>query len=147
MKKTFPYFLLLFMALVLAGCKEDDPQYTITPKSQIIFDDNIDKVTADYKKAGNLSLKVSIVGSATSVRIESSYSVAGAAKTKLVGTFPVTDGVASVNVPSSTLSDTEIVGATSNATTRPANTFTLAVDAINPDANSDRRYFTAVVVQ
>ncbi|UOQ55019.1 hypothetical protein [Hymenobacter cellulosivorans] len=148
MKKIFPHFLLLFVALVLlAGCKKDDPEYTVAPKSQIIFDDNIDKVTADYKKANNLTLKVGIVGSATSVRIESSYTVAGAAKTKLVGTFPVSDGVASVSVPTAALSDTPIVGATTNATTRPANTFTLAVDAINPEGGSDRRYFTAVVVQ
>ncbi|SHJ12613.1 hypothetical protein SAMN02745146_2363 [Hymenobacter daecheongensis DSM 21074] len=151
MKKTLSHFLLLFVVvLLMAGCKKDEPEYTVAPKSSIIFDDNIDKVTADYKKAGNLVLKVGINGPATSVRITSSYSVGSTPKTKDLNSFPVVDGAATVNIPAVSVRNTadgELVGATSNATTRPPNTYVLIVDAVNPDGSTDRRYFTTVIVQ
>ncbi|TGE19252.1 hypothetical protein [Hymenobacter elongatus] len=153
MKKIISHFLSLFVAVsLLAGCKEDEPDFNVTPKSSIVFDDNIDKATADFKLADNVAIRVGIIGSATSVRVTSNYSVGTTAKTKDLGTVAVSNGVAVFSVPSNSLrnsADGAIVGASDVAPTssRPANTYNLAVDAFNPDGSSERRFFSAVIVR
>ena len=142
---------MLFVAvLTLAGCKKAETDFHISPKSVIVFDDDINRISGDYAKSGNLTLKIGVTGAATSVRISSNYTVSGVAKTKDLGTIPVTNGVATLNIPAVDVRNTAdgaVVGATTNATTRPANTYNLTVDAVNPDGSTERRFFAAVILQ
>lgn len=160
MKKLTLNLLILFAALLtLAGCKKAEPDFKLTPKLGMIFDDNIDKVGADYKIGSTLVLKVAASGAST-VKIVSNYNVGANAKTADLGSFPVTNGVATVSIPANSLrasADGATVGAgtaptplpvgtTAASYTRANNTYTLAVDAISGSA-TERRFYTAVLVQ
>jgi hypothetical protein len=152
MKKTLSHLLSLVVAIVLlASCKKSQQEFNIVPKSSIVFDDNVDKISADYKKGTNLNLKIGVAGSATAVRVTSTYNVGASAKTKDLGVIPVANGAAVLNIPVSDLRNTAdglVVGAGSApSSTRPENTYTLIVDANNADGSTERRYFTAVIVQ
>ncbi|GAA4346610.1 hypothetical protein GCM10023185_01080 [Hymenobacter saemangeumensis] len=146
-----PLLILLVAVASLTGCKKKETDFNVMPKSQIIFDDQVDKITADYRKTGNLTLKVGVVGAATSVRVTSTYSVGGVARRVDLGTFPVNGGAAQVNVPATAVraaADGAVVGAgTMPASSRAANTYILEVDAINPDNSTERRFFSAVITQ
>ena len=159
MKKLTLNLLVLFAALLtLAGCKKAEPDFKLTPKLGIIFDDNIDKVGADYKIGSMLVLKVSVSGAST-INIVSTYTT-GTAKTTNLGSFPVTNGVATVSIPANSLrasADGAPVGVgpapnplppgtTAASYTRANNTYTLAVDAISGSV-TERRFYTAVLVQ
>lgn len=153
MKKLTLHILMLFVALLtMAGCKKAETDFHLTPKSVIVFDDDINKISADYSKAGNLNLKIGVTGPATSVRIVSTYnSSTGVAKTSDLGTIPVNNGVAVLNIPAINVrnsADGAVVGAGSNpSSSRTNNTYNLLVDAVNPDGSTERRYFAAVIVQ
>jgi hypothetical protein len=159
-----PLFVLLLAVASLSGCKKEEPTLGMPPKSSIIFDDASDKTGADYRKGGDLTLKVGISGAATSVRITSTYSAGGAAKTVELGPFPVSGGAATISIPASQLraaADGPIVGAatvanpiptplptgtTAASFSRANNTYVLLVDAIAPDGSTERRFFTAVIL-
>ena len=145
MKKN-PYYILMLLLLALASCKKDYPTYEVGPKLQIVFDDAIDKVTADYKIGTTLSLKIAATG-ATSVTINTAYTT-GTVKTVNLGTFPVTNGVVTISIPANSLraaADGTPIGAGATST-RAANTYTLTVDATDGTI-TERRYYTAVLVQ
>lgn len=147
MKKN-PYFLLLLLltTLVLGSCKKDDPSLQVIPTTPIVFDDAVDKITADYKIGSTLNLKVA-APNATSISIITTYTT-GTTKTANLGSFPVSGGVANVSIPANSLraaADGTPVGATTTAT-RAANTYTLTVDATD-GTNTSRRFYTAVLVQ
>ena len=158
-KLTFNLFVLFVALLALAGCKKAEPDFRLTPKLGIIFDDNIDKVTADYKIGSMLVLKIS-ASDATTIKIVSNYTVGANTKTADLGSFSVTNGVATVSILANRLrasADGEAVGAglapsplpagtTAASYTRANNTYTLAVDAIAGSV-SERRFYTAVLVQ
>lgn len=149
MKKNIVALLfILVAALTLASCKKTETKYDVGPKLQIVFDDNVDKITADYKVGTTLALKVSAAGAST-VSIVSTYTT-GTVKTANLGNFPVVDGVALVSIPANSLraaADGAPVGAGSTpVSSRAANTYTLTVDATAGDI-SERRFFTAVLVQ
>lgn len=149
MKKNIVALLfLLVAALTLASCKKTKTNYDVGPKLQIVFDDNIDKVTADYRVGTTLALKISAPG-ANTVNIVSNYAT-GTVRTTNLNSFPVVDGVASVNIPANSLratADGVPVGAGSMpVSSRAANTYTLTVDAVAGDV-TERRFFTAVLVQ
>lgn len=160
MNKLFRPLLVLLVAASLTSCKEEEQNFKVAPKSAIVFDDAVDKITADYRMGGNLNLKVGISGAATSVQVTSTYSASGAKSVNL-GTFPVTDGAATINIPASRLraaADGPIPGAgpvptplpmglTAASFSRGANTYVLLVDAYAPDGSFERRYFTAVITQ
>ena len=161
MKKTLSQFFPLVVAVVLlAGCKKDMPDFNVVPKSVIVFDDTIDKVTADYSKNGNVTLKISVSGPATSVKIASSYAVGPDTKTKDLVTLPLTNGSAVLTVPTVSLrnaADGPIIGVgtapnplpagtTAASYSRAGNTYSLIVDAVD-GGSSERRYFSAVVLQ
>lgn len=147
-KYSLNLLFLLLSVLSLASCKEDELDLDVGPQLQIVFDDKIDKVTADYKIGSTLNLKVAADG-ASSITISSGYT-AGTAKSVNLGTFPVTNGVATVSIPANSLratADGAPVGAGSApVSTRAANTYTLTVDATG-NGVTDRRFFTAVLVQ
>lgn len=157
MKSLVNFLIILFAAtLSLSSCEKEEPNFRVTSKAQIIFDDNIEKISADFSKAGNIALKISADG-ANSVRVTSLYSASGA-KSKDLGTFAVTDGAASFNVPAVSVrnaADGAVLGASAAATTNPTlpassrgdNTYSLKVDAILPDGGVETRYFTAVIVR
>jgi hypothetical protein len=148
MKKTsFNLLFLLLTLFTLASCEKDEPNFNVGPKFNIVFDDAIDKVTADYKVGSTMTLKISAEGAST-VSIVSNYST-GTVRTANLGSFPVTNGVATVTIPANSLraaADGTPVGATATASTRPGNTYTLTVDA-SGGGNTERRFFTAVLVQ
>jgi len=149
MKKTPLSLLLLLLLSVLtfASCKKTETDYNVGPKLQIVFDNDIDKVTADYKVGSTLSLRVAAAG-ATSVSIVTTYS-SGTARTANLGSFPVVDGVATVSVPANSLratGDGLPVGANTTPVSRAANTYTLIVDATG-NGTTERRFFSAVLVQ
>jgi hypothetical protein len=151
MKSLFNFLLILFAATFsLSSCEKEETNFRVASKAQIIFDDNIDKVTADYTKAGNLALKISADG-ANSVKVTSQYTASGVAKEQNLGTLAVSNGVASLNVPAVSVRNTAdglVVGAGSNPTSsRATNTYILKVDAIIADGSTETRYFTAVIVQ
>ena len=144
-----PLFVLLLAVASLSSCKKEEPSFNTAPKSVIVFDDNVDKTTGDYRKGDNLILKVGVTGAATSVRIASTYSVAGAARRVELGPFAVNGGVATVNISAANLravADGPIPGAGTTAASRAANTYVLLVDAIAPDGSSERRFFNAVIL-
>lgn len=148
---TFFLFLITALAL-LTGCDKDNDVLDdmIMPQTAITFDDNINKISADYKLNTTLALKISGLGPATSVQVTSRYSVSSVAKTKEVATLTPTNGVATLSVPVSTLraaADGAIPGATGTAASRTSNTYTLVVKAILPDNTTEQRLFSAVVVQ
>ncbi len=150
MKKPFYLLFWLFALVSLASCKKSYPDYQIVPSTSIIFDDLVDKVTADYKVGSTLNLKISAAG-ATSVTITSTYPVGSSTATQNLGTFPLTNGVATISIPANSLRATANgtpTGAPSGATTatRTANTYTLTVDATD-GTNSFRRFYAAVLVQ
>lgn len=149
MKKAFNILSLFFLALLmLSSCKKDEPNFRATSKTQIIFDDNINKVTADYKRDSNLVLKITANG-ASSIRVTSQYFTSTGAKTKDLGTLSVADGSATLNIPAISVRNTAdgAVGGATGASSRPDNTYTLKVDAILPDGSNETRYFSAVIVQ
>ena len=47
-KNPLSLLLLLLSVLTLASCKKTETDYNVGPKLQIVFDNDIDKVTADY---------------------------------------------------------------------------------------------------
>jgi hypothetical protein len=155
-KNSYCVFLLLLTLWTLASCKKDYPTNEVGPKLQIVFDDAIDKVTSDYKLNSTMTLKVAATG-ATSINITTTYTT-GTARTANLGIFPVTDGIATVTIPTNRLrasADGNPVGAgtvlptpttPSSALTRANNTYTLLVDATD-GTNTDRRIYTAVLVQ
>lgn len=151
-------------AASLGSCKKDETNYNITPKSQIIFDNDIDKVTADYQKSTTLNLRIGINGSANSVRITSTYSVIVGNETRPrsldLGVFPVNAGVVMLSIPVTGLraaADGVLVGAGPTPTTpaglnpalysRATNSYALVVDATAPDGGADRRFYTVVATQ
>ncbi len=151
MKKTLSHFLLLFAAIMLsASCKKNQQDFDVVPKSSIIFDDNVDKISADYKKGANINLKIGVVGT-TTVRVTSTYNVGAAPKSKDLGILSVANGAAVLNIPVADLrnaADGPVIGAgTAPASTRPDNTYTLVVEANNAGGSTERRYYTAILVQ
>ena len=147
-KNSYTWLILLLISWSLASCKKDEPKLDVEPKLQIVFDDAIDKVTADYKVGSMLTLKINANGAST-VNIVSNYAT-GTAKTANLGSFPVTNGVATVVIPANSLrasGDGAPVGAGSTpVSSRAANTYTLTVEAVAGDVK-ERRFFTAVLVQ
>ena len=147
-KNPLSLLLLLLSVLTLASCKKTETDYNVGPKLQIVFDNDIDKVTADYKVGSTLSLRVAAAG-ATSVSIVTTYT-SGTTRTVNLGNIPVVDGVATVSVPANNLratGDGLPVGAgNSPVSSRAANTYTLIVDATG-NGTTERRFFSAVLVQ
>ena len=157
MNKIVSYLLLLATATATLGsCKKEEPDFNVVPKSQIVFDDNINKTAGDFPKAGNVTLKVGVGGAATSVRITSTYS----GKSVVVNSYAVSGGVAAVSFSTAQLriaADGPIIGSgpvpatlppglTAASYGRPANTYVLRVDAVSSDGSSERRFFTAVAL-
>lgn len=149
----------MFVTLwALTGCKKSETNYNVGPKLVIIFDDLIDKVTADYRVGSTLVLKVSVPG-ANTINIVSNYTT-GTVKTANLSSVPVTDGVATISIPANSLraaADGTPLGAgtapnplppgtTTSSYSRASNTYTLSVDAVAGDV-TERRNFTAVLVQ
>ncbi|GGG51871.1 hypothetical protein GCM10011378_30140 [Hymenobacter glacieicola] len=132
------------------SCEKDDEVVMVMPKANIVFDDNIEKISADYKVNQPITLKIRVGNEATSVRVISNYTVAAGAKTKEF-TLPVTNGVATFTVAANDLrntSDGAVVGAgTAPASTRAANTFNLRVDALLAGGAYESRFYTLTVVQ
>ncbi|OGX82376.1 hypothetical protein [Hymenobacter glacialis] len=157
-KSSFNLLFLLLALFTLASCEKDEPNLNVGPKMSIVFDDAIDKTTADYKIGSTLTLKIRAEGAST-VSIITNYTT-GTVRTANLGTFPVTNGVATVTIPANSLraaadgapvgaratADGAPVGAPATAATRPANTYTLTVDATG-NGVTERRFFTAVLVQ
>lgn len=146
-KNPLSLLLLLLSVLTFASCKKTETDYNVGPKLQIVFDNDIDKVTADYKVGSTFTLRVAAAG-ASSISIVTTYST-GTAGTANLGSFPVTDGVATVSIPANSLraaGDGAPAGAGTTAASRTANTYTLAVDATG-NGNTERRLFNAVLVQ
>ena len=138
---------MLLSVLTFASCKKTETDYNVGPKLQIVFDNDIDKVTADYKVGSTLSLRVAAAG-ATSISIVTTYS-SGTARTANLGSFAVVDGVATVSVPANSVratGDGLPVGANTTPVSRAANTYTLIVDATG-NGTTERRFFSAVLVQ
>ena len=164
-KITRTLLLLLLATASLSSCKKEEPNFNVAPKSLIIFDDNIDKVTADFKIADNVTLKVSVAGSVSTIRIASTYNdvrVAGVTTPKRFDLAPVSvsNGVATINIPTSALrapGDGPVIGVrpapapplpmgvSADSYTRAGNTYTLIIDAVAADGSSERRFFTVVI--
>ncbi|HEX8350331.1 MAG TPA: hypothetical protein VF598_10245 [Hymenobacter sp.] len=150
MKKNIIALLLcLTGALTVSSCKKSEANYDVGPQLQIVFDDNIDKVTADYQVGTTLNLKVAAEG-ANTISIVSTYPT-GTVRTANLGTFPVVNGVALVSVQVNSLRATGDgapigAGTVPPVSSRAANTYTLAVDA-TAGAVTERRFFTAVLVR
>ncbi|UOR03850.1 hypothetical protein MUN82_12925 [Hymenobacter aerilatus] len=153
MKQPFyTIFFLLFAALtMLTSCEKDDVlDNMVIPQTTITFDDNIDKITADYKVNSTLTLKISGLNTATSVQVTSRYTASGATKTKEVATLIPTNGVATLSVPVSALRNTAdgaITGATTTTASRTSNTYSLIVKATLPNNITEQRIFSAIIVQ
>ena len=147
-KNPLLLLLLLLSMLTFASCKKTEMDYNVGPKLQIVFDNNIDKVTADYKVGSTLSLRVAAAG-ASSVSIVTTYATGTTRKANL-GSFPVIDGVATVSIPANTLraagDGTPIGAGTAPVSSRAANTYALTVDATG-NGTTERRFFNAVLVQ
>lgn len=150
----YKLFILCLVGLSLASCEKDEIiDDMIIPKTSITFNDNIETITADYNKASTLTLKISGVEAASNVQVTSTYSVGSAAKSKDLGTVPVTNGTATLSVPASSLRNTadgavEGAGApNTGASTRANNTYVLQVNALLSDGTSERRLFTAVLTK
>lgn len=153
MKRPFHAIFLFFVAALtlLTSCEKDDVlDDMIIPQTNITFDDNINKTTADYKLNSTLTLKVSGLNDATSVQVTSRYTVSGTTKSKEVATLTPSDGVATLSVPVSSLRNTAdgaITGAGTTAASRTSNTYNLVVKATLPDNTTEQRIFFAVIVQ
>lgn len=146
-KNPLSLLLLLLSVLTFASCKKTETDYNVGPKLQIVFDNDIDKVTADYKVGSTFTLRVAAAG-ATSISIVTTYPT-GTAGTANLGSFPVVDGVATVSILANSLraaGDGAPTGAVGTAPSRTANTYTLAVDATG-NGTTERRLFRAVLVQ
>ncbi|MBC6988448.1 MULTISPECIES: hypothetical protein [Hymenobacter] len=153
-KYVHTFFLLLVTALFLGSCKKDGVlDDMIIPKTSITFDDNIEKITGDYKKDATLTLKISGLATATGVQVTSTYSPS---KSKDLGTLTVSNGTATLSVPASALRNTAdgaIVGAPSTGAagtgtgSRANNSYPLFVKAVLPDGTTEQRVFTAVLTQ
>jgi len=147
-KNTYSLLLLLLTLFTLASCKKDEPNLNAAPKINIVFDDAIDKVTADYKVGSQLVLKIAADG-ASSISIVSTYAT-GTARTTTLGPYAVVNGVATVSIPANSLramvDGTPIGAGTAPVSSRAANTYTLAVDATG-NGVTERRFFAAVLVQ
>ncbi|SMB97299.1 hypothetical protein SAMN00120144_0346 [Hymenobacter roseosalivarius DSM 11622] len=144
MKKIIYHVLLLLVAaMTLASCKKEEENFRIIPQTPIIFDDNINKITADYPLNSNIVLKISAAG-ASSVTVTN---LTGG--TKVLGTLPIVDGTATLSVPANSIRATgTVVGAgTSPASSRAANTFNFKVDATLAGGTTATRYYTAVIVR
>ena len=173
MNKIFSAVLLLLVATTsLSSCKKDEKDFNVVPKSSIVFDGAVDKITAEYPKGGNIVLKVGVSGAATGVRIASTYTAGGVAKRVELGPgpnftpgiFPVSGGAATISIPTSSLragADGPINGAASATTPAPsplppgttagsfsraANTYVLVVEAVAPDGSTERRFLTVVAM-
>lgn len=160
-KNPLSLLLLLMSVLTFASCKKTETNYNVGPKLLIVFDDDIDKVTADYKRASSLNLKVGFNASVSTVRITSTYSVLDGTVIKPrsldLGLFPVNAGVVMLTIPVVGLraaADGPLVGAGPTPAglntalyTRSINSYALAVDATTADGNTDRRFFTVVATQ
>lgn len=159
MKKNTYHLLLLVITLwAMTSCKKTEQNFNVGPKLVIIFDDLIDKVTADYKVGSTFTLKVGAQG-ANSINVVSSYPT-GTVRTVNLGSFPVTNGVATISIPASMLratADGNPVGAgtaptplpagvAATAYTRANNTYTLTIDAVAGGV-TERRIYNAVLVQ
>ena len=147
-KNTYSLLLLLLTLFTLASCKKEETNFNVGPKINIVFDDAIDKVTADYKVGSTLTLKIAADG-ASSISIVSTYPT-GTARTTNLGTFAVTNGVATVSIPANSLrataDGTPIGAGATPVSSRAANTYVLAVDATG-NGVTERRFFTAILVQ
>lgn len=144
MKKIVSHLLLLLVAVVaLASCEKDEPDFRVMPLTQIIFNENIETITADYSVTGNIVLRISAVG-ASSVTVTN---LTGGPK--VLGTLPVVDGVATLTVPTNSIRSTGTVAAATGATAaaRNAATYSFKVDATQADGTLATRYFSAVVVR
>ncbi|WP_426490371.1 hypothetical protein [Hymenobacter sp. 102] len=150
MNKVFRLAMWLLAATPLMSCEKDEPVNMIMPKANIIFDDNIEKISADYKVNQPIVLKISVGDQAASVNITSNYVVGTATKSKAFA-LPVSNGAATLSVAANDLrnsGDGAVIGAGSApASSRAANTFTLKVDAILRDGSTESRFYTLVVVQ
>lgn len=140
----------LLAAAPLISCEKDEPVVMVMPKANIIFDDNIEKISADYKVSQSVNLKISVGDQAASVVVTSNYTIGTAAKSR-VFTLPVNNGVATFSVPANDLrnvADGVVIGAGSTpSSSRAANTFNLKVDAVLKDGSIESRYYTLVIVQ
>ena len=96
MKKIIYNLLLLLVTVVaLSSCEKEEENFRVTPPTQIIFDDFIDKITGSYRATGNITLKISAPG-ASSVSVRTG--------TRVLATLPVgTDGVANLNIASTSV--------------------------------------------
>ena len=154
MKKNTHNLLLLLLALfTLVSCKKEEPNFNVGPKINIVFDDKIDKVTADYKIGSTLVLQVAAPG-ANTLAIVSNYNVningVNTPKRVNLGSFPVVNGVATVSIPANSLratADGAPIGAgTAPVSLRVDNTYSLAVDATSNET-TERRFFNAVLIR
>jgi hypothetical protein len=132
MKKIIYNLLLLFVTVVaLSSCEKEEENFRVTPPTQIIFDENINKITGSYGASGNITLKISAPG-ATSVTVRTG--------TRTLATLPVAaDGVANLNIPS-----TSVRPAGSAPSTIPGS-YSFRVDATMPDGSIATRFYTVVV--
>lgn len=142
--KKIMYNLLLLLATVaaLSSCEKEEEDFRVITQTQIIFNDNIETLTADYPLSGNIVLQISAAG-ASSVTVTN---LTGGPK--VLGTLPVVDGVATLNVPTNSIRSTGTVAAATGATAaaRAAATYSFKVDATQADGTLATRYFSAVVV-
>ncbi|HEX8428649.1 hypothetical protein [Hymenobacter sp.] len=130
--KKFIYNILLLLVTVIAltSCEKEEENFRVTPQTQIIFDDNIDKITASYRSAGSIVLKIAAPG-ATSVRVTSRYTGGSV----VLGPLSVADGFATLNVPATSVRTTgTLVGS-----------YSFQIDATLPDGSVVTRFFTAVI--
>ncbi|WP_035565602.1 hypothetical protein [Hymenobacter sp. IS2118] len=149
MKKISLNLLLLLLSIVtLSSCEKEEPNFNVGSKFSIIFDDAINKTTADYIVGSTITLKVGAAGAST-VNVISNYTT-GTVRTVNLGSFPVTNGVATITIPANSLradADGAPIGAgTAPASSRGANTYTLTVEAVG-GGTTERRFFTAVLVR
>ena len=160
-KNPLSLLLLLTSVLTFAGCKKTETNYNVEPKLLITFDDNIDKVTADFQRLRLLNIKVGFNASVSTVRVTSTYQVFVGSDLKPrsldLGVFPVNAGVVTITNPVLGLraaADGTLVGAGATPTgmnpalyNRSINSYALAIDATTPDGNTSRRFFTVVATQ
>ncbi|UOG73900.1 hypothetical protein MTX78_17480 [Hymenobacter tibetensis] len=131
MKKFIYNILLLLVTVVaLASCEKEEENFRVTPQTQIVFDDNIDKITASYRSTGNVVLKIAAPG-ATSVRVTSTYTGGSV----VLGNLPVTDGFVTLSVPATSV----------RASGTLVGSYSFRVDATLPDGSIETRFFTAAI--
>ncbi|UYZ63265.1 hypothetical protein [Hymenobacter weizhouensis] len=153
MKKHWHYFFFLFLAFItLSSCEKEEPDLEDAPRTNIIFNDNIDLGAADFRLNTPVTLKITLQGEQpTSLKVVSRYLVGSTVRLVDVATLPVSNGTATLNVPASALRNTAdgpVVGAGTNPnSSRSANTYTLLVQATLADGRVEQRTFTAVVVR